>query len=78
MPEFLPDWETIKEYIEAFGWVKGVFTIYFFGAQVLIYKLYSDRIKDRKEEIDRIAGDNREYRELFMKLLYQRLIDGED
>lgn len=69
MPESLPDWETIKTFIETFGWFKGVGTILFFIFHYWIYALYQARLEDRQKEIDRIAEDNREYRERFLTLL---------
>ncbi len=69
MSECLPSWSTVKDYVIAFGWVKGVFTIFFFLAHAWIYSLYRGRLKDRQKEIDRLAEDNHEYRERFLRLL---------
>lgn len=62
----MPNWETIKGYIVAFGWAKGVLTLFFFMAHGWVYKLYQDRVKDKQAEIDRLAADNREYRERYL------------
>lgn len=67
----LPSWEEIKEFIVTFGWAKGILTIFFFMAHAWIYSLYNGRLKDRQKEIDRIAYENREYRERFLALLDQ-------
>lgn len=55
--------------IAQLGWVKGTFTVFFWAAHWWIYKLYKGRLEDRQKEIDRLAEDNHEYREHFMKLL---------
>lgn len=49
--------------------MKGVFTVFFFGAHFVVYRLYLGRLKDRQREIDRLAEDNRDYREKFMHIL---------
>ena len=65
----IPDFETIKNFLVTFGWTKGIFTLFFFMAHGWIYSLYQGRLKDRQKEIDRIAQDNREYREKFLAIL---------
>lgn len=62
-------WENILDFIQVLGWAKGVFTIFFFMAHGWIYWLYKGRLQDRQSEIDRLANDNREYRERFLSLL---------
>jgi len=63
------DADNILEFVKALGWTKGVFTIFFFMAHGWIYNLYRGRLNDRQKEIDRIAEENREYRERFLKLM---------
>lgn len=63
------DWDTIKSFIEAFGWAKGILTIFFFLAHFWIFRQYNGRLEDRQKEIDRLAEDNREYRDRFLELL---------
>jgi hypothetical protein len=65
----MPSWDTIREFINELGALKGVFVLFFFIAHGWIYGLYHGRIKDRQKEIDRLAKDNHEYRDRFMKLL---------
>ncbi|MBE7444733.1 MAG: hypothetical protein HS132_05590 [Planctomycetia bacterium] len=67
--KYFIDWQTIKSYIVSFGIVKGLFVIFFFGAHAWIYLSYRGRLKDRQAEINRLAADNREYRERFLYLL---------
>jgi len=62
-------WETVKDYIIAFGWAKGVFTIFFFLAHYWLFKMYNGRLADRQEEINRLAADNHEYRDRFLAML---------
>jgi F0F1-type ATP synthase membrane subunit b/b' len=62
-------WETVKDFIISFGWVKGTFTIFFWLALFFFYRLYKARIDDKQKEIDRLAQENREYRERFLALL---------
>lgn len=65
----MPTWTEILTFIEALGWAKGVFTIFFFLAHGWIYTLYKSRLDDRQKEIDRLAADNHEYRERFLSLM---------
>ncbi len=66
-------WETVKDFIVSFGWVKGTLTILFWVFHAWIYLLYNGRLKDRQKEIDRLIQENREYRKMFVALLDQRL-----
>lgn len=65
----MPDWDIILQFIEALGWLEGVSTIFLFVFHMWIYALYKGRLNDRQDEIDRLAKDNREYREMFVELL---------
>ena len=67
--------------IAQLGWVKGTFTVFFWVAHFWIFQLYKGRLADRQAEIDRLATDNHEYREHFMKLLQNQRgkeLPGED
>ncbi len=66
------DLDGLLEMIKALGWAKGMFTVFFFMAHGYIYSLYRGRLNDRQKEIDRIASENREYRERFLKLMDDR------
>lgn len=61
--------DDVLEFIKTLGWAKGVFTVFFFMAHAYIYSLYKGRLNDRQKEIDRIAAENREYRERFLALM---------
>ncbi|MBI1806797.1 MAG: hypothetical protein HYR76_07090 [Ignavibacteria bacterium] len=67
------DWNAVVEFFKAFGYEKGLFTVFFFGAHFWIYRLYMERLKDRQKQIDLIAKENHEYREKFMALLDKHL-----
>ena len=62
-------WETIKDFVVAFGWAKGTLTILFWVFHIWIYRLYNARLEDKQKEIDRLIRDNIEYRERFHALL---------
>jgi cbb3-type cytochrome oxidase subunit 3 len=63
------DWEIIKDFVQTFGWVKGVFTIFFFGAHYWVFRLYNARLKDKDDQIKKLAEENKEYRDRFTKML---------
>lgn len=66
MKEFF---EIVKGFISGFGWTKGVFTIFFFLSHYYYYRTNEKRIKEKQNEIDRLAQDNREYRTVYLKQL---------
>lgn len=51
-----------------FGLTRALFVAFFFMAHYWLYKQYMGRLEDRQKEIDRLAVDNRDYRERFMVL----------
>jgi F0F1-type ATP synthase membrane subunit b/b' len=61
--------ETILQFIQTLGWVKGVFAIFFFLMHGLYFMAMRGRLKDRQREIDRLAADNKEYRERFVAMI---------
>ncbi|MFL6283258.1 MAG: hypothetical protein ACJ74Q_08980 [Pyrinomonadaceae bacterium] len=67
--DFKGAWETVKDAVVSFGWVKGTLTIFFWVAHFWIYREYRGRLKDRQDEINRIAAENHEYRDRFIGLL---------
>lgn len=67
---FMPlDWNAIINTLKSFGVKDGIFILFFFLAHFWIYKLYLGRLNDRKEEIQRLATDNHEYRDRLLSLL---------
>lgn len=63
------NWDTVLQFIQALGWVKGVFAIFFFLMQGLYFWAVRGRLIDRQKEIDRLAADNKEYRERFIAMI---------
>jgi hypothetical protein len=61
--------EPLGDFPSQFGIVDGLLVLFFIGAHIWIYRLYEERIRDRQKEIDRLAKDNHEYRDLFIKLI---------
>jgi len=64
----------IVESIKSIGLAKTLFAFIVLSCHFYIFRLYNARLKDRQKEIDRLAEDNREYRDRFMKLLDKNLI----
>lgn len=66
-------WDTLPELIKEIGIVKGllvfIIVLLFFGMQKRISTLYRKNIEDKQKEIDRLAKENHEYRDRFMKML---------
>ena len=61
------------EAANAFGWERALFTAFFFGMHYAVYRLYLGRLRDRKEEIDRLREENNDYRERFIAILDERM-----
>jgi len=60
--------EIFIDLIREIGFSGAIFTVFFFGAHYVLYKMYLGRLDDRQNEIDRLAEDNREYRERFLAI----------
>lgn len=63
----------ISDFLNDFGVLDGLLILFFIFGHLAIYKLYIKNIKSKQEEINRIALENREYREIFINLIEQRL-----
>lgn len=61
--------DAFTNFFSVLGVYKGLLVIILIGSQYWIYRLYSDRLEDRQKEIDRLAQENRQYRERFLALL---------
>ncbi|MCK5000732.1 MAG: hypothetical protein KAS23_14415 [Anaerohalosphaera sp.] len=68
----MPGFEEVLETIKSLGLTKGLFVVFFFTAHSYVFWLYRGRLKDRQKEIDRLASENHEYRDRFLKLLDKR------
>lgn len=62
-------WEEIRSFISDLGVVKGTFVVFFWVMHAALFTLYRGRLADRQSEINRLAVENREYRERFTALL---------
>ena len=64
-----PTWgQMFIDLIREVGFSGAIFTAFFFGSHYWIYTMYLGRLEDRQDEIDRLAQDNREYRERFLAI----------
>ena len=62
----------VFSFLKAFGITKGLFALFFIGAHYWLYRSNLGRLEDRQREIDRVAAENREYRDRFMKLIDEK------
>lgn len=67
----MPSWNDAAAFLGKFGIIKGGFVLFFFMAHYWVWKMYNGRLEDRQKEIDRLASDNREYRERFLAITDQ-------
>lgn len=58
--------------IETVGPEYAVAIIFFFGAHWYIHKLYKTNLDSRQLQIDRLAEDNRQYRDRFLAILDEK------
>ena len=59
--------------VEAVGHIGALLTVVVLGMHYAVYRLYLGRLNDRQKEIDKLAAENREYRERFLALLDKKL-----
>mgnify|MGYP001061996513 CR=1 FL=1 len=59
----------ITNALSTLGYMEGLFALFFFMMHGWVFFLYHGRISDRQKEINRLAKENRDYRERFTKLL---------
>ncbi|MDR9468882.1 hypothetical protein [Marinospirillum sp.] len=55
--------------VEEVGLGGALFAVIVLGMHYAVFRLYLGRLNDRQKEIDRLAAENREYRERFLDLL---------
>lgn len=63
--------------IETIGLPNAIFATVVLSCHFFIFGLYNSRLKDRQNEIDRLAEENREYRDRFLKLLDKKFNETE-
>src|SRR5689334_5797498 len=54
--------------VRQFGWAKGTLTVFFWVAHWFYYRAMQGRLKDRQDEIDRLAADNHAYRDRWLAI----------
>jgi hypothetical protein len=69
----MPSWDQIWTFVHELGVVKGTFVLFFWVAHAAYFALQNGRLKDRQKEIDRLAGENKDYRDRFTALLDREL-----
>ena len=62
-------WDEIRKFINDLGLIRGTFVVFFWAAHAAIFALYNGRLRDRQKEIDRIAAENKDYRDRFTTLI---------
>ena len=62
-------WSEFRTFIHDLGLLRGLFAIFFLGMHAWVFALYNGRLQDRQKEIDRLAEENKEYRNRFTALL---------
>jgi hypothetical protein len=65
-------WDSVIDILKTFGLTRGLFTIFFLTLWYYYHRAHQNRLSDKDEEIKRLAKDNHEYRERFMKLLDEK------
>ena len=56
----------IGRVVSEFGLFEGLFLLFFLGAHYAYYKMVQERLAERQMEINRLAEDNRAYRERYL------------
>ena len=64
---------SISEFFSALTFIEGVLLILLLLGGFWIYKSHQRQLDDRQREIDRLAADNREYRDRFERIMNQKL-----
>ena len=64
---------SISEFFSTLTFIEGVLLILLLLGGFWIYKSQQRQLDDRQREIDRLAADNREYRDRFERIMNQKL-----
>ena len=64
---------SISEFFSTLTFIEGVLLILLLLGGFWIYKNQQRQLDDRQREIDRLAADNREYRDRFERMMNQKL-----
>jgi hypothetical protein len=63
----------VAKLVTELGVVKGLFVFFFVMMHAWVFWLYKGRLEDRQEQIDRIAAENKDYRDRFTSLIDKKL-----
>jgi len=66
-------WDNIVTILEKYGLFGGTFFLFWIFANWYFHKQYNDRLKDKQNEIDRLAADIKDYRDRFLHFLDDKL-----
>ncbi|MFT5704017.1 MAG: Mg2+ and Co2+ transporter CorA [Rickettsiales bacterium] len=61
--------DSLLELVKTVGLSNTIFLIILLSCHFFIFRLYNERLKDRQDEIDRLAEENHQYRDRFLKLM---------
>jgi hypothetical protein len=61
--------ESLLDLIKKIGLSKSIFFIVILSCHFYVLSWYKNRLKDRQSEINRLAKENYQYREIFLKLV---------
>jgi hypothetical protein len=62
------NWSSVVDVLKNFGLTRGLCVIFFLSLWWFYHRAHQNRLKDKDAEINRLAADNHEYRERFMRL----------
>lgn len=65
--------DQVLPFIQSLGVTKGLFSLFFLVMHWFVFSLYRGRIKHMQQEIDRLAIDNRAYRERFLEFIDRQM-----
>lgn len=55
--------------VNTVGLSNTLFSLIILSCHFYIFRMYNDRLKDRQDEINRLAEENRQYRDRFLKII---------
>ncbi len=67
----------LHKLVKEVGTYQSLFIIFFIGVHIYIRRLYDANMADKQNQINRLAEENKEYREKFIKMVDQKLFKGE-
>ena len=62
-------WEGFVGLVKEAGLLGALFSVFFLGVHYWLYRVYEKRVQELKDQIDRLAEENHEYRDRFMDRL---------